>query len=265
MVILLLGGSASGKSQWAEGLAVALHRRSGSVRKNLVAHQNQVLCLAAEMLQAQADRPLPAAFRRKHLVCNQVPQVLHQDGGTRGEGQLHQRGSQAVLDELGLAPIIIAGLCLGEGTGAVTMMPMLDMAAAVYRKMSTFAEIHMEWAAIWQMLACPLVMFSATRAVISCPVWVTPWATTPLSARPDAGGGMGLPPAGRRGNGHRQHHHPHRHPAGGGPQVEAGHGRQVEAPYLGQNVHRVGGEAVGMVILLLGGSASGKSQWAEGL
>ncbi len=55
-----------------------------------------------------------------------------------------ERGSQAVLDELGLAPIIIAGLCLGEGTGAVTMMPMLDMAAAVYRKMSTFAEIHME-------------------------------------------------------------------------------------------------------------------------
>ena len=29
MVILLLGGSASGKSQWAEGLAVALRRRSG--------------------------------------------------------------------------------------------------------------------------------------------------------------------------------------------------------------------------------------------
>lgn len=55
-----------------------------------------------------------------------------------------ERGSQAVLDELGLAPIIIAGLCLGEGTGAVTMMPMLDMAVAVYRKMSTFGEIHME-------------------------------------------------------------------------------------------------------------------------
>ncbi len=29
MVILLLGGSASGKSRWAEGLAVALRRRSG--------------------------------------------------------------------------------------------------------------------------------------------------------------------------------------------------------------------------------------------
>ena len=48
---------------------------------------------------------------------------------------------------------------------------------------STGKTLAPAWAAIWQMLACPLVMFSATRAVISCPVWVTPWATTPLSAQ----------------------------------------------------------------------------------
>ena len=31
-------------------------------------------------------------------------------------------------------------------------------------------------------LVSPEDMFSATMAVTSCPVWVTPWATTPLSA-----------------------------------------------------------------------------------
>ncbi len=49
------------------------------------------------------------------------------------------------------------------------------------------------WAAILQTLVSPRVMFSATMAVTSCPVWVTPWATTPLSAQNTA------TPRGRRG------------------------------------------------------------------
>ena len=32
-------------------------------------------------------------------------------------------------------------MCLGEGTGAVAAMPLLDMALAVYGEMRTFAEI----------------------------------------------------------------------------------------------------------------------------
>ena len=35
-------------------------------------------------------------------------------------------------------------MCLGEGTGAVAVLPILDMAAAVYSQMSTFAEIQIE-------------------------------------------------------------------------------------------------------------------------
>ena len=38
----------------------------------------------------------------------------------------------AVLDELGLHPVIDAKLHLGEGTGAVCLLPMLDMALVVY-------------------------------------------------------------------------------------------------------------------------------------
>ncbi|MFR7831477.1 MAG: nicotinate-nucleotide--dimethylbenzimidazole phosphoribosyltransferase [Blautia wexlerae] len=33
---------------------------------------------------------------------------------------------------------------LGEGTGAVALFPILDLAAAVYHSMSTFDDIHVE-------------------------------------------------------------------------------------------------------------------------
>lgn len=49
-----------------------------------------------------------------------------------------------VLDALGLRPIIYGNMCLGEGTGAVSLFPLLDMAAAVYDRMSTFSQIQIE-------------------------------------------------------------------------------------------------------------------------
>ena len=52
--------------------------------------------------------------------------------------------SKRLLDELGLKPMITAGLRLGEGTGAVAALPLLDMALAVYDGMVTFDNIGME-------------------------------------------------------------------------------------------------------------------------
>ena len=49
-----------------------------------------------------------------------------------------------VLDALGLKPLINADMHLGEGTGAVCAMPMLDMVLAVYDEMRTFTEIGMD-------------------------------------------------------------------------------------------------------------------------
>jgi len=49
-----------------------------------------------------------------------------------------------VLDALGKHPFIYAEMCLGEGTGAVAAIPMLDMALAVYHNMSTFEDIKIE-------------------------------------------------------------------------------------------------------------------------
>ena len=50
----------------------------------------------------------------------------------------------AVMRELGLSPIIDAGMRLGEGTGAVAAMPLLDMALAVYREGYTFASAGLQ-------------------------------------------------------------------------------------------------------------------------
>lgn len=46
-----------------------------------------------------------------------------------------------VLEALGLNPLICAGMRLGEGTGAVAALPLLDMAYAVYGKMLTYEEM----------------------------------------------------------------------------------------------------------------------------
>lgn len=47
---------------------------------------------------------------------------------------------QAVLEALGKRPMITAGMHLGEGTGAVAAMPLLDMACAVYHGCYTFDD-----------------------------------------------------------------------------------------------------------------------------
>ncbi len=49
-----------------------------------------------------------------------------------------------MLDALGLEPLIICDMCLGEGTGAVAVLGILDMAVEVYTRMATFADINVE-------------------------------------------------------------------------------------------------------------------------
>lgn len=46
-----------------------------------------------------------------------------------------------LLDALELEPILTAGMHLGEGTGAVAVLPVLDMAYAVYNDMTTFESL----------------------------------------------------------------------------------------------------------------------------
>ena len=51
--------------------------------------------------------------------------------------------SRKILDSMSLSPVICAYMRLGEGTGAVAVLPLLDMALAVYRNLMTFDEIGM--------------------------------------------------------------------------------------------------------------------------
>lgn len=50
----------------------------------------------------------------------------------------------ALMQELRFSPVIHADMRLGEGTGAVTLFPLLDMAAAVYDQAATFTDIAVE-------------------------------------------------------------------------------------------------------------------------
>lgn len=52
--------------------------------------------------------------------------------------------ARRVLDAVGLEPVISARMCLGEGTGAVALLPLLEMALAVYDGMATFEDIQIE-------------------------------------------------------------------------------------------------------------------------
>lgn len=58
--------------------------------------------------------------------------------------QSDEPATQLVMDALGLSPIIHANMRLGEGTGAVALMPLLDMALAVYSEAHSFDEIQLE-------------------------------------------------------------------------------------------------------------------------
>jgi nicotinate-nucleotide--dimethylbenzimidazole phosphoribosyltransferase len=74
-----------------------------------------------------------AALCAARLCPNAVKAMLASHVSAEPAGRL-------VLDALGKKPLITAEMRLGEGTGAVAAMPLLDMALAVYRDAYTFAE-----------------------------------------------------------------------------------------------------------------------------
>ncbi len=55
-----------------------------------------------------------------------------------------EKGTKLVLDALGLTPVISAGLALGEGTGAILLFPLIDMAYSVYENGPFFQDAQME-------------------------------------------------------------------------------------------------------------------------
>lgn len=54
-----------------------------------------------------------------------------------------ESAARQILSELDLHPVLDAGMALGEGTGAVMLFPLLDMALAVYGSSHTFQNLGM--------------------------------------------------------------------------------------------------------------------------
>lgn len=53
-------------------------------------------------------------------------------------------GAALVMEALGLRPLLRLGMALGEGTGAVTVMPLIDMALRIYFDMPSFDDMGIE-------------------------------------------------------------------------------------------------------------------------
>ena len=51
---------------------------------------------------------------------------------------------ERLTKELGLEPVIDGRMALGEGTGAVMMFALLDMALQIYQDQTTFSDIQIE-------------------------------------------------------------------------------------------------------------------------
>lgn len=52
--------------------------------------------------------------------------------------------AEKILAALGKEAALHCDMCLGEGTGAVTLFPILDLAVEIYEQMSTFEDIDIE-------------------------------------------------------------------------------------------------------------------------
>lgn len=49
-----------------------------------------------------------------------------------------------IVEKLGKSPVLHADMCLGEGTGAIAFLPVLELGVHLYNTMGTFEDIHMD-------------------------------------------------------------------------------------------------------------------------
>ena len=55
-----------------------------------------------------------------------------------------EASGRLALEALGLPAVIHGKLCLGEGSGAMMLFPLLDMALSIYKNMGTFDDLSIE-------------------------------------------------------------------------------------------------------------------------
>ncbi len=55
-----------------------------------------------------------------------------------------EKAGRLLLEAMDKEPFLTCEMCLGEGTGAIALLPLLDLGVAVYNQMSTFEQIAVE-------------------------------------------------------------------------------------------------------------------------
>ena len=75
------------------------------------------------------------------IACGLAPEVK---GYLFASHLSQEKGHRLLLDHLGLKPILDLDLRLGEGTGAVLALPLIESGLHIYREMSTFQEAGVE-------------------------------------------------------------------------------------------------------------------------
>ena len=74
-----------------------------------------------------AARMVPLA--KEYMICSHVSK---------------EPAGKCLLDALRLSPFLTCDMSLGEGSGAVAAMPLLDMGLAVYHRMATFETVKIK-------------------------------------------------------------------------------------------------------------------------
>lgn len=155
----LTGASAAIATGRGTGLESEAHARKIRIVEALIAKHcpNSRLapfeilrCLGGLEIAAMVGMTLAAARHRIAVVADGFistaaaalavaiePKVLgYIVAGHRSE----EPGHQLLLDHLRLTPILSLGMRLGEGTGAVLAMPVIESALSLYTQMATFAS-----------------------------------------------------------------------------------------------------------------------------
>lgn len=78
-----------------------------------------------------------AALLAVRLVPNTADYIMPSHVSREPAGEM-------MLAALGCSPYLTCDMCLGEGTGAVAIFPLLEMGLQVYKKMSTFEDIKIK-------------------------------------------------------------------------------------------------------------------------
>ena len=156
MTCALIGADASAATGRGTGLNVAAHRRKVTVVKAVLqAHASRepleiLRCMGGFEIAAMTAAMMTSArlglvvvidgFISTAAAALAVALAPEVRGYLVAGHRSQEPGHVLLLDDLKLEPVLSLEMRLGEGTGAVLAMPILESAMALYRGMATFAS-----------------------------------------------------------------------------------------------------------------------------